>query len=346
MARKPSILFLTLYPSSAASPRYRVEQFIPYLNDQGFQCTVASALTAKEYGAHLSPRRYHVIETRRRIGQLLCAQAYDIVFVQKAITTAYLRGMHALLRAMARRVVYDIDDAVHLAPPHPLGATWRAFEDAAQVTRMMRNADLVLAGNQWLVEQARQHARRVELFQTVVDTTRFVPARQTATELVIGWMGGSSTTPHLQAAAGLDKLEGVSLRCIGADPARVPWENAEKRPWSYEGEVAELQQFAIGVMPLLQDEWTRGKCALKALQYMACGIPCIATPFGAILDIGEHNQNVLFANSPGEWRAAIGQLRDPLERERIGAAGRATVERHYSLDKAAPRFAALLESVA
>jgi len=220
------------------------------------------------------------------------------------------------------------------------------LEDRDQVLRIFDAADLVLAGNAWLCDEARRHAKRVELFPTVVDTERFAPAGRPASSLVVGWIGNASTTPHLACAGALDEIDGVTLRCVGADPARVPWKRAELRPWDVAAEVDDVQSFSIGIMPLPKDDWSRGKCALKALQYMACGVPCIATPYGAVLDIIEENATGLLADSPEQWRAAIERLRDPAERARLGDAGRAHVESRYSLAGAAPRLAELLESIA
>ncbi len=342
-----NILFLTLYPGTVASPRYRVEQFVPHLTRSGIRCSVQSALTASEYERLSRGRaaRYHLLETRRRIAQLLRARAYDLVFVQKGLMTAYLRGMDVLLRKRARRVVFDFDDAVHLAPPHSLRGIWRALEDREQIADVMRNASLVLAGNAWLCDEARAHALNVALFPTVVDTERFKPAARAADGLVAGWIGGTSTTPHLQAAACLADIPNLRLHCIGADREQTPWKSALHSEWRFDTEVEALQQFDIGVMPLPKTDWSRGKCALKALQYMACGIPCVATPFGAVLEFGRHNENLLFADSPLEWREAIEHLRDPRERARIGEAGRETVLQSYSLHTAAPRLMELLRSV-
>ena len=335
----------------AASPRYRIEQFLPYLRAHGLRCTVASAVTEREYRERSGTARpvrpfwYHAKETPRRVVQLLCARRYDVVVVQKAIASAYVRGLHALLRANAKRLVYDIDDAVHLRAPHALRAPWSAFEDRDQVRRVFASADLVLAGNAWLRAEAGALAKRAELFPTVVDTERFAPGARTGGPLVAGWIGGPSTTPHLECAGALDAIAGVTLRCVGADPGRVPWPSAEVRPWRYETEVDDVRSFSIGIMPLPKDEWSRGKCALKALQYMACGVPCVATPYGAALDVIERGATGLFADSPEEWRAAIERLHDPVERARLGDAGRAAVESRYSLQTAAPRLAQLLESV-
>jgi glycosyltransferase involved in cell wall biosynthesis len=271
---------------------------------------------------------------------------FDVVFVQKAIMTAYVRGMLRLLRACARRIVYDLDDAVHLSPPHPLRNPWRLLEDREQSRKLFLFSKLVLAGNPWLASVAEAAGARVALFPTVVDTERFVPTRREPETYRIGWIGGPSTTGCLVPAAGA--LEGTchaELRFVGADPLHVPCQTAEVRPWSYGTEVEEIQDFSVGIMPLPKSEWTRGKCALKALQYMACGVPCVATPHGAALDIIRHDENGLLADSHAEWRRALERLREPALRRRLGCAGRATVEERYSLNRAAPRLLELLESV-
>lgn len=342
------VQFLTLYPDVAASPRYRVHQFLPYLRERGFECSVEAPLTAEEYvhlTAHPCPRRYHFIETRRRLAQLLSAGRHDIVFVQKAITSAYLRGMDALLRRRARRIVYDIDDAVHLRPPHPLRGVARAVENRAQIQAVMRSSNLVLAGNAWLADEARAHANRVELFHTVVDTDRFVPARVPPRAFTVGWIGGPSTTPHLETLVHCAELHKAELLLVGADAARIPWPHARVVPWSLNTEVEHLHGMSVGIMPLPKDDWSRGKCALKALLYMSCGIPCVATPFGAVLDIIEHGITGFFADTSAEWDAAILQLQDAGERERVGAAARDAVVTRFSLKTAAPRMAELLESL-
>jgi glycosyltransferase involved in cell wall biosynthesis len=347
------VLFLTLYPESAASPRYRVAQFVPYLQAHGVECTVACPLTQEEHSRLTGPDRrvrpfwYHARETPRRLRQLLSARRYDVVVVQKAISTAYIRGMAGLIRGMARRLVYDMDDAVHLAPPHPLRGPWRAFEDRDQIRKLFNQADLVLAGNAWLADQAAEAEGRVALFPTVVDTARFVPASTPPDQYRIGWIGNPSTTPHLAPAAeALGAMRDGEVCLVGAEARRVPFEGADVRAWSLDREVPELQHFSFGIMPLPRDEWVRGKCALKALQYLACGIPCVATPFGAACDILRDGENGLFADSPEAWREAFDRLRDPALRQRLGEAGRAAVEDHYGLDKAAPRMLELLETIA
>ncbi|MBI5093910.1 MAG: glycosyltransferase family 4 protein [Candidatus Hydrogenedentes bacterium] len=344
------VLFLTLYPEAAASPRYRVGQFLPHLRAEGLDCTVASAVTPDQYGRLTGPGRrvrpfwYHAAESPRRLMQIMGSRGFDVVFVQKAIMTAYVRGFLGLLRRRARRIVYDFDDAVHLAPPHPLRAPWRILEEREQVSELIRCANLVLAGNSWLAQESKNP--NTVVFPTVVDTDRFSPAPQSAETYRIGWIGSPSTAPCLKPAAeALTSSPDSEVCLVGAGDAHDFPFKADHRPWSYDTEVELLRTFSVGIMPLLKTDWMRGKCALKALQYMACGVPCIATPFGAVRELIRHGENGFFADSTSEWRDAFERLRDPELRRRIGQAGRATVEARYALSGAAPRLVELLESV-
>ncbi len=354
------VLFLTLYPDIVASPRYRVMQYLPYLRDHGVECRVTSALTGRWLRALTGPGRrgrplwYHLVETPRRLSQILTARKYDLVFVQKALMTAYLRGAVAVLRACARRIVYDFDDAVQLGPPHALRFVWRFLEDRAQVNKMLATAALVLAGNAWLRSAAEAAGAHAVHFPTVIDTEHFTPATRPPDTYRVGWIGTPAATPCLEPAAeALASLDDGEICLVGADAGQVPWSNVGGRvgnaslvvrPWSLETEVDALRGFAVGLMPVPKVEWMKGKCGLKALLYMACGVPCITTPYGVALEFIQHEENGLFADSPGEWRDALRRLRDPALRRRMGEAARATVEERYSLRKAAPRLLELLGS--
>jgi len=257
------VLFLTLYPDIAASPRYRVTQFLAYLRAHGVECTVACPLTEREWRVLTGPNRrhrpfwYHRHETPRRVRQILAAGRYDIVFVQKAIMSAYVRGAVALLRWRARRIVYDFDDAVHLEPPHRLRGPWNLIEDRGQIAKIMARADLVLAGNAWLASVAEEAGAKAVHFPTVVDTGRFVPAAQGPDTYRIGWIGNPSTMVHLEPISEvLASLEDAEVCLVGADNARAPWSNVEVRPWSLERQVC-----AKGA-------------PLHGLRHTMCGLAC------------------------------------------------------------------------
>ena len=178
-----------------------------------------------------------------------------------------------------------------------------------------------------------------------MDTERFVPGAE-ASGYCIGWVGNPSTVvclaPALDALAALEKAE---IHLVGVDKRRAPWPWARLKPWRLDTEVADLQALSVGIMPMPKEEWMRGKCALKALLYMACGVPVVASPFGAALEIIEDGVNGLFADSTTAWANAFERLRDPAERRRLAKAGRKTVEEAYALPKAAPRLLKLLESI-
>lgn len=347
------VLFLTLYPPIAASPRYRVHQFLPALAARGIQCTVAAAVSEETWLRHHAPdapraRAYHLEEIRRQVTQILGARKYDLVVVQKGLTTPSFRGLAALLRRTARRLVLDVDDAVHRAPPVALRGAARLLADQAQLIKVAAAADCVLAGNDWLAAQLQPHAQRVEVVPTVVDTDRFVPAAAPPDTYTLGWMGSPSTTPHLQiAAAALQGAPDVpAVILCGADPRQRDWPAATLAPWRLETEVTTLHRFSAGLMPLPDEPWTHGKCGLKALQYGACALPTVASPVGVAGSIVQDGETGILAQTPEAWRTAIARLRDPAERVRMGAAARARVEEAYSLRDWAPRLADLLESVA
>lgn len=346
------VLFLTLYPEAAASPRYRVHQFLPHLEAHGIECTVRAPLSEAEWRRHTGPNRqgrafwYHAKETPRRLAQLLEAGKYDVAFLQKAVTSAYIHGLDRLLCMEAKKLVLDVDDAVHLAPPHPLPMPWRLAEDRGQVARLMVRADLVLAGNAWLAGEVKARGGTAVRFPTVVDTDRFVPPAKPPETFRVGWMGAPSTAGALKAIAPvLNTLGPEEVILAGASAGQVHLETARIEPWQYDTEVQLLQQLSAGLMPLPRDTWSRGKCALKALLYMAVGVPCIATPWGAVLDIIRHGENGFFAETDAEWREALEALRDPGLRQRMGDAARATVEAEFSLRVAAPALAGYLEGL-
>lgn len=347
------VLFLTLYPPRAASTRYRVHQFLPYLRDAGIECDVWPAMPAAWYPRLTGPGRrlpaglYHLVETPRRFAQIVDSRMYDVVVLQKAVLTAYVRGFGRLLRSRARRLVLDVDDAVHLNQPHPVGRPWNVLVDPEQVKELMSSADLVLAGNTWLMEEVDRAGGHAEYFPTVVDTDRFVPRSPEPGIYRVGWIGNPSTARALATIANpLAHLQNAELTVVGADARTCGIHRAEYREWKLSDEVDQIQRFSVGVMPLEKTPWDRGKCALKALQYMACGVPCVATPYGAVTEIVQHGVNGMFADTPEQWVEALEHLRTKRVRDEMGEAARAVVEERFSLNHAGPDMVDLLESIA
>lgn len=344
------VLFLTLYPAAAASARYRVHQFLPALTEAGLECTVVSAVSDTFWGAWHGGAykgghawRYHLHELLRRRGQLRALDGFDRIVVQKSLTSAPVRGLTGALTAHRERLVYDIDDAVHRFPPDRLPRALRAFEGkVTQGSTLMGLARVTLAGNRWLEAETWNAGGHPLHFPTVVDTGHFSPTPQPDAVYRLGWMGSPSTARHLDLIAPcLSSLRDTEVFVIGSGGRRLPFAS-EQKAWVQEQELGDLARFSVGLMPLPRDVWTQGKCGLKALLCMAMGRPVIATPFGAANEIIEHGVSGLLADTEADWRAAIEQLRDPAERQRMGEAARARAEEVYSLKVWAPRMLRLL----
>lgn len=348
--------FLTLAAEGGASPRYRVYQYVPALERAGVRCTVLPAVSPsvsrRLYGTgrRAGNAAYQVVELARRLAQLARAHRFDVLVVQKALLTVGLRGLD-LAAVAARRIVVDVDDAVHLGPAHRLPAVLRPLEDVDQPVRLLARADHVVAGSGALADAIRPLNPNLSVLPTSVDTDRVVPAVRRPEQVpVIGWMGSPSTAPYLESLAGnlcrLARTDTFVLRVVGGPPPRLPGVTVEARPWDPARELADLHGFDIGIMPLPDTPWTRGKCGLKAVQYLAAGIPAVCSPVGAAPEIVRNGREGFLAGTTAEWDDALAALlADADLRSRLGAAGRSRAEERFSVRANAPKLVAILEAV-
>ena len=209
----------------------------------------------------------------------------------------------------------------------------------------------VTVGNDFLAAYASRHSEAVTTIPTTIDTDLYRPAARPANARpIVGWSGSVTTVAYLQAMApALERLRrrlDFELRVIGGSVA-MPGIDTRPIPWRAETEVEDLLPFDVGLMPLPDDEWSRGKCGLKALQYMALGIPPVVSPVGVNAHIVQHGVNGLHARDDDEWVDRIATLLvDPGLRARLGAAARRTVEEQYSARVQAPRMARVLREAA
>jgi glycosyltransferase involved in cell wall biosynthesis len=210
----------------------------------------------------------------------------------------------------------------------------------------------VVAGNDFIAERARQAgARRIEIVPSVIDLDRYPPPPAAPGErrpLVAGWIGIPLNAHYLHAIAPALRqvADRVRLHIVGgAPPAALAGLPVESFPWTEDSEIARIGGFDIGIMPLDDTPWERGKCAYKLLQVMAAGLPVIASPVGANRTVVQHEVNGLLAETPQQWAAALDRLAgDPALRFRMGQAARRTVEQSYSLAGTVPRIAAILKA--
>ncbi len=350
-----NILVLSRYGRKGASSRHRIYQFLPFLAARGVHCDV-SPLLVDEYLVQLYAGRKlplgvvlrgYVSRARR----LLEAGKYDLLWVQQDFFPWLPFHLESLFLASGIPYVVDMDDAFfHRYDSHPKRLVRLVLGD--KLDRVMAQAALVVAGNDYLSRRAVQSgAQRVEFLPTVVDVDAYGPVSdKLASPFTVCWIGSPTTSVYLKTIrAALQEVQertGARYQIIGAAP-RFGLEGIriENVPWSEETEIELLRSCSVGIMPLLDTPWERGKCGFKLLQYMTAGLPVVGSPVGVNRLIIEHGVNGFHARTREEWTSALMRLHDdPVLRAEFGARGRKKVEAEYSLDFAAPRLEALLRS--
>ena len=347
------ILGLALYGPQAASHRVRLSQFQQGLAAAGIELQIQTLLNDAYLQRSFSGRRPSIrgllAAYSRRLQDLRQADRFDLAIVY-AEQLPFLPGW--LERQLLQiPFIYDCDDAFflkyrsgHLRLLQPLLG--------AKADRLMSSAVAVTAGNIGLAVHARRFNSNVTVLPSVVDTDQFRPAAPPPAErsggpFTVGWIGSPSTAPYLhllvEPLQQLARERLVRLLVVGGPAPAIAGVEVIEQPWNLEQEVPLIQQFDVGVMPLPDTPWTRGKCAYKLIQCMACSIPVVASRVGANVEAVPPECGLL-AESPSEWLAAFRQLAaDPALRARLGAAGRRWVEQRYSLRSALPVFTEVIK---
>jgi len=370
------ILCLTVGPDSEPSSRFRVHQWIGPLRAQGIEVEVRPradrAYLELGYGLRALPAPLRALRMAAQLGRVLVlrlrdlwdGRRYDAVWLQKE-TLPF--GLAALASRLGLRLVFDFDDAIHLRAELAHGggdAGARALRRLADtllrreraLPRLLARCAVVLGGSPNLVAYARSHARDVRLLPTVVDVDAYPvqPVRLTG-PLTIGWIGAPPNAVYLEPLRPvfqrLARRFDLRLRLHGPSAWSCPGVAVECRPWrhyaSAADEAADLHGLDVGIMPLRDDAFAAGKCALKAIQYMAAGVPVVASPVGVNAEVLGQGACGLLASSPAEWEAALARLLEDAElRARLGRAGRRRAEERYSLRAALPGLARALEDAA
>ena len=321
-----------VHDPEAPSFRHRLAAHFPALEKAGIACEVETF-----------PRRRYVLRVLERARRL---SGFDLLVVAKFKLETGERG---IVRRGARRIVYDFDDAIYFGKPERIG------DEPDRSPRRVRKfratcalADLVTAGNETLAAAARGSARSVAVVPTGIDLGPYrAAASGSASGARIAWIGLPGNLPYLAIAepalarlaerrADL-RLAVVSERAPAAFGAPV-----DLVRWSRETEAAALAACDVGIMPLEDDDWTRGKGGFKLLQYMAAGLPTVASPVGVNREITVEGETGFLASSPEEWERALARLLgDPELRRRMGRAGRRRVEENYAMPIVSERVVAL-----
>lgn len=330
------------------SSRFRAIPFVKHFQNAGHTCTAASSFPQKyDFFPWMGFRPSQMLKRSVRWWHWLRCfiGRYDVVVIDREIFDTDNGDMEQRFRRICRRMVLDVDDAVFLNYP-------QKFEQTA------RCCDLVIVGNSFLDQHVSPFADNRLLIPTCVELASY-PVRnwnETTERPVVGWIGTTLNLQYFEVIAealrNVAKHVNFELRLIAPDDE--PLEkidlsgvNINVIPWHGPTEVQELQKFDIGLMPLFPDrEWDKYKCGLKLIQYMAVGVPGIASPVGVNADIVEHGRDGFLCNSTAEWESALlSLLNDQSLRQRVGLAARETAANKYSIEANFPRFLTALEQL-
>ncbi|MES2902605.1 MAG: glycosyltransferase family 4 protein [Pseudomonadota bacterium] len=347
----------TKYDREAASTRQRVLQYLPHLAAAGIEVEVQPLLDDGYVRAlatgTVASRTAIAAAYARRLRQLLRPQTADLVWVYAELFPWLPARFERLAFRSGKPLIYDFDDAFfHLYDDHSNPLVRRVL--GGKLKSLIGGAAAVCAGNDYLKDYADRSGANAIVLPTVVDIDQYVPAgHRPERPFTIGWIGSPSTwifvRPLLPMLAELCRENGLRFAAVGAGAlAEADWfDGLDFIDWSEASEIASVQAMDIGIMPLPDKPWARGKSGYKLVQYMACGLPVVASPVGVNSTIVEEGKTGLLATDLAQWRTALTNLiDDPALRRSMGQAGRARAVADYSLQTHAPRLIETMYRVA
>ncbi|MGD1844008.1 MAG: glycosyltransferase family 4 protein [Salibacteraceae bacterium] len=342
---KKVLIVASHYRDRAPGQRFRFEQYLDYLAEKGFECHLSNIITPEDDRMLYRPGHYFkkFLFTRkahqRRKADLRNIDQYDIVFIFREALLTRSMYFEKQFSASKAKVVFDFDDAIWLSNVSNANRWFKWLKNPGKTGHLIALADVVFAGNDYLKAYAAQFNSNIRIVPTTIDTDEYkrvaLPPRE---PVCIGWSGSITTIQHFEFALPflrqIKKRFGdrVSIKVIGDGNYRHEELGIKGIPWNKKDELKELSGIDIGIMPLPDDEWAKGKCGLKGLQYMALEIPTIMSPVGVNSEIIDDGRNGFLANRPEEWVDKITRLIESAEmRQQLGTAARQTVIDHYSV---------------
>lgn len=344
----PEVLILCDHrPKRSPSQRYRFEQYLPYLKEQGFNFTWSFLLSEKDDAIFYTPGKFV-----KKVLILLKSffirwkdsrrfKNFDIIFIQRE--ASFLGTSYFEKRAFksGAYVIFDFDDSIWLSDTSPGNKKWEFIKKPEKFFKNVANAHLVIAGNAYLAEKAKPYNSNTIIIPTTIDTSIHIPKPELRNKfpLTIGWSGSISTIKHFETLVPiLVRIkqrygEKVKFKLIGDRHYKNEKLEITALDWKEETEVDELNTFDIGIMPLPEDEWSEGKCGLKGLSYMACGVSTIMAQVGVNRKIIRHGTNGFLSENDYEWYNLICELVETKWlRQELGEAARETVVSKYSVE--------------
>lgn len=351
------ILFIVPYSSEGASSRYRVEQYLPYLRREGIGYDIRPFAFEKFYkilyvkGKYFIKIFYFVIALLNRIFDIVRLYRYDVVFIHREACPIGPPVFEWLVYKFKKQIIFDFDDAIFLQNYNPINSIYKILKLPSKTNSIIKMAQTVIVANKFLEEYAFRFNKNVYVIATPIDTDKFnISKRNNSGRLTIGWIGSPTTAVYLKIIYGamqsLGRKYDFIFKIVGADQnIYIPGVVVENQEWQIDREISDFQSIDIGIYPLPDTLWAKGKAGFKAIQYMACGIPVIASPVGITKEIICDGTNGFLAQDENDWISKMSRLIENSDlRINIGLEGRKTVEEKFALRINSPKYMEIIKS--
>lgn len=342
------ILFIATHRKDRSpGQRFRFEQYFNYLKENGFNCKLSYLLSEKEdkifyqKGHYLFKAYLFIKYFIKRVWEAMNISQHDIVFLYREAHMAGNIFIEKLYKKSNVKLIFDFDDSIWINDTSAGNKFFSWLKNPGKIKRIVSLSDMVFVGNQYLANYASKYNNNVKVIPTTIDTNEYVSVeRNNQSETVcIGWSGSITTIKHFEyIIPALLKLKKkysskINFKVIGDGQYKNESLNISGVPWQKNSEIKDLAEIDIGIMPLPDDAWSKGKCGLKGLQYMALGIPSVLSPVGVNVEIIQDGANGFIAHNEEEWIQKLSLLIENRElRKKIGKAGRKTVVEKYSVE--------------
>lgn len=348
------VLYFTKYTQQGASSRMRSYQYFPYLEQAGIAVTVKPFFEGDYLVSLYAGKKNKVAIAKayaRRFLNLFTVFSYDVVVIEKELFPYFFSWFESLLVLLGIKYIVDYDDAIFHNYDLSSNKLIRCLLKN-KIDTVMRHSYCIIAGNDYLAKRAqRAGAKRIEIIPTVIDLQRYPPKTEYySNQIIIGWIGSPSTFKYVKQITSvlkeLTQKYKVQIHIVGANEAIGLEENMQFISWTANSEVQSILNFDIGIMPLEDTPWELGKCSYKLIQYMACGVPVVASNIGMNKEVVEEGENGYLVNNEEEWLIALKKLvLDETHREKMGTNGRVKVEVSYCLQQTNAKLISILENV-
>lgn len=342
---KKNLIILCPYPHNRiGSQRFRFEQYFPVISEyytikQLPFWTKNSINILYSKGNFLKKVLAVMVNLIKRFFQLITIAKGDIVFIHReSMPVGGSLYEFIISKILKKPIIYDFDDAIWNLDVSNENQKLSWLKSTKKIPKIITYSTHIIAGNNYLNQFAQQYNHNTTIIPTTIDTNYHIKKqKQKKDPICIGWTGSKTTIQHFEQIIPVltelyNKHFNISFRIIGDESYLNESLNIKGIKWSLNSEIDDLSGIDIGIMPLPDDEWTKGKCGFKGLQYMALEIPTVMSPVGVNNEIIDHNHNGFLANTDDEWINYLSQLIESKElREKLGKAGRKTVEAKYSL---------------